>query len=71
MFALKNSAVLEIFPQVEPGPHSPGPHFLVLARQLGYQFQRLYAEPVGDEAKGDMRLPISQVMALKSNSDSL
>jgi hypothetical protein len=64
MFSPNSAAILEIVPRV-----CVGPHFLILARQLGHQFQRLHAEPVGDESKGDMRLQLSQVMALKNNSD--
>jgi hypothetical protein len=52
MFALKNATTWEITAQSRTVPC-----FLVLARQLACPFQRLHAQPAGDEEKADMHLP--------------
>ena len=73
IFALDRAAIWEIVPKVA------SPHYIVLARQLGYQFQRIYAEPVsdklivnmtpGDKLMADMRLRGSLgLMTLKDYS---
>lgn len=51
MFALENATIREISAQSKTVPC-----YLVLARQMAFQFQRLYAQPAGVEAKADMNL---------------